>query len=112
MLIAVVHFLADADDPQGKVAHLTGALAPGSHLAMSHGTTDFLAPGAAAKFDASTTGLVTGASRLRGRSSTSATPRRQRPEPRILRVCRSSAPRLDGTVHTRPEPEKYRPIIR
>jgi S-adenosyl methyltransferase len=52
MLIAVVHFLADADDPYGKVAHLTGALAPGSHLAMSHGTTDFLSREAAATFDA------------------------------------------------------------
>jgi hypothetical protein len=52
MLIAVAHFLADADDPYGKVARLTGALAPGSHLAMSHGTTDFLSPEAAATFDA------------------------------------------------------------
>jgi SAM-dependent methyltransferase len=52
MLIAVAHFLADADDPYGKVAHLTRALAPGSHLAMSHGTTDFLSREAAATFDA------------------------------------------------------------
>ena len=51
MLIAVAHFLTDADDPYGKVARLTGALAPGSHLAMSHGTTDFLSREAAAKFD-------------------------------------------------------------
>src|SRR3954468_17774137 len=36
MLIAVVPFLTDADDPHGKVTHLTKALPPGSHLAMSH----------------------------------------------------------------------------
>jgi S-adenosyl methyltransferase len=52
MLIAVAHFLTDADDPYGKVARLTEALAQGSHLAMSHSTTDFLSAEAAAKFDA------------------------------------------------------------
>jgi hypothetical protein len=41
MLIAVVQFVDDADDPYGQVATLTRALAPGSHLAMSHGTHDF-----------------------------------------------------------------------
>ncbi|HEX6470141.1 MAG TPA: SAM-dependent methyltransferase [Streptosporangiaceae bacterium] len=52
MLISVVPFLTDADDPHGKVARLTGALAPGSHLAMSHGTTDFLPAEAAAVIEA------------------------------------------------------------
>ncbi|HEU5159767.1 MAG TPA: SAM-dependent methyltransferase [Streptosporangiaceae bacterium] len=52
MLISVVPFLTDADDPYGKVARLAGALAPGSHLAMSHGTSDFRSPEAAAKFEA------------------------------------------------------------
>jgi hypothetical protein len=52
MLIAVAHFLTDAHDPYGKVARLTQALAPGSYLAMSHCTIDFLSPEAAAKFDA------------------------------------------------------------
>ena len=52
LLISVVPFLTDADDPYGKVARLTRALAPGSHLAMSHGTTDFLSAEAAAEFDA------------------------------------------------------------
>ena len=42
LLIAIVHFLADADDPYGRVAELTRALAPGSHLAISHATADFL----------------------------------------------------------------------
>jgi hypothetical protein len=52
MLISVVPFLTDSDDPYGKIARLTGALAPGSHLAISHGTTDFLSADAAAKFEA------------------------------------------------------------
>jgi hypothetical protein len=52
MLIAVAHFLLDADDAYGKVAQLTRALASGSHLAMSHGTTDFLSADAAAQADA------------------------------------------------------------
>ncbi|HZB32639.1 MAG TPA: SAM-dependent methyltransferase [Streptosporangiaceae bacterium] len=41
MLIAVAHFLDDADDPHARVRTLIGALAPGSCLAMSHGTHDF-----------------------------------------------------------------------
>jgi len=41
MLVAVLHFLPDASDPQGIVAALTGALAPGSFVAVSHLTSDF-----------------------------------------------------------------------
>jgi hypothetical protein len=44
LLVAVVHFVPDADDPQGIVAALAGALAPGSFVAISHLTADF-APG-------------------------------------------------------------------
>jgi hypothetical protein len=42
MAVAVMHFVEDADDPYGCIATLTGALAPGTYLAMSHGTTEFL----------------------------------------------------------------------
>jgi SAM-dependent methyltransferase len=42
ILIAVMHFFEDADDPYGKVGTLLGALAPGSHLVVSHGTRDFM----------------------------------------------------------------------
>jgi S-adenosyl methyltransferase len=48
LLIAVAHFLTDSDDAYGNAAHLTEALAPGSYLAMSHSTTDFVSPEAAA----------------------------------------------------------------
>jgi hypothetical protein len=44
LLLAVVHFVADADDPAGIVAALAGALAPGSYVVISHLTGDF-APG-------------------------------------------------------------------
>jgi hypothetical protein len=52
LLISVAHFLADSDDPHGKVTRLTETLAPGSHLAMSHLTADFLSAAAAAEYEA------------------------------------------------------------
>jgi hypothetical protein len=41
ILVAVLHFLAGADDPAGVVATLAAALAPGSFVAISHLTADF-----------------------------------------------------------------------
>jgi SAM-dependent methyltransferase len=38
LLVAVLHFLPDEDRPASIVARLRDALAPGGHLAMSHGT--------------------------------------------------------------------------
>lgn len=40
LLVSVLHFVDDEDDPAGIVAAYTGALAGGSHVALSHGTTD------------------------------------------------------------------------
>jgi SAM-dependent methyltransferase len=40
--IAVLHYLPDADDPHGLVEAYRNALAPGSHLALSHATVDFV----------------------------------------------------------------------
>ena len=52
LLLAVLHFLADADDPAGIVKQLAAALAPGSLIAISHLTGDYapaqVAEGAAA----------------------------------------------------------------
>jgi SAM-dependent methyltransferase len=42
MLVAVLHFLHDSDDPYGLVAQLVDALPPGSYLAISHATNDFM----------------------------------------------------------------------
>ncbi|MFK4104531.1 SAM-dependent methyltransferase [Streptomyces sp. NPDC019531] len=41
LLVAVVHFLTEADKPQEIIATLRDALAPGSHLILSHTTGDF-----------------------------------------------------------------------
>lgn len=41
LLLAVLPFIPDADDPPGIVATLAGALAPGSYLVISHVTADF-----------------------------------------------------------------------
>jgi hypothetical protein len=41
LLIAILHFIGDADDPHGIVEQLLGALPSGSYLAVSHLTGDF-----------------------------------------------------------------------
>jgi S-adenosyl methyltransferase len=41
MLIAVLHFIPDADDPHGLVGRLLAGLPSGSYLALSHLTGDF-----------------------------------------------------------------------
>jgi hypothetical protein len=43
LLLAVLHFVPDADDPAALVAALAGGLVPGSFVAVSHLTAD-LAP--------------------------------------------------------------------
>jgi hypothetical protein len=47
LLLAVLHFVPDADDPGGILATLAAGLAPGSYVALSHVTSDF-APAAVA----------------------------------------------------------------
>ncbi|HEX9356579.1 MAG TPA: SAM-dependent methyltransferase [Streptosporangiaceae bacterium] len=44
LLVAVLHFFHDTDDPASLVAELRDALAPGSYVVISHGTTDGQAP--------------------------------------------------------------------
>jgi hypothetical protein len=41
LLLAITHFLTDADDPAGVVASLSAGLASGSFIAISHLTADF-----------------------------------------------------------------------
>jgi hypothetical protein len=45
LLVAVLHFVEDKEDPAGIVAALSEPLVPGSHLVLSHGTLDFHAEG-------------------------------------------------------------------
>ncbi len=40
LLVAIVHFLTDDDDPAGIIGRLRDAMAPGSYLVMNHGTGD------------------------------------------------------------------------
>jgi SAM-dependent methyltransferase len=40
LLVAVLHFIPDADDPAGTIRHLTQAVHPGSHLVIAHGVND------------------------------------------------------------------------
>jgi hypothetical protein len=46
MMTAVLHFVADDDDPWGLVSRYMAAVAPGSYLALSHGTADKMDPAA------------------------------------------------------------------
>ncbi|MGW7003118.1 SAM-dependent methyltransferase [Streptomyces sp. NPDC054933] len=41
LLVAVLHFVKDEEDPAGILATLTGHLPHGSHLVLTHGTADF-----------------------------------------------------------------------
>jgi S-adenosyl methyltransferase len=41
LLVAITHFITDEQDPAAIIAVLAEALAPGSYLVLSHGTTDY-----------------------------------------------------------------------
>ena len=41
LLVAVLHFLQDEEDPRGIVGRLMDAMPPGSYLVISHATADF-----------------------------------------------------------------------
>ncbi len=62
LLIAIAHFLTDDEDPGRIIAALSDALAPGSYLALSHGTGDFHAEAAVSQatavYDRATAPLV------------------------------------------------------
>jgi S-adenosyl methyltransferase len=47
LLVAILHFVTEAEDPARIVATLRDALPPGSYLVLSHGTADFHPPGVA-----------------------------------------------------------------
>lgn len=47
LLVAILHFITDEENPAGIVAALRDALPPDSYLALSHGTQDFHPPGGA-----------------------------------------------------------------
>lgn len=44
LMLAVLHFVAESDDPAGTIGRFRDATAPGSYLVISHGTVDHLPP--------------------------------------------------------------------
>ncbi|HET6480984.1 MAG TPA: SAM-dependent methyltransferase [Actinoplanes sp.] len=48
MLLAVLHFVVDEDDPYALVRRFVDALPPGSFVVLSHATADYLSPQVAA----------------------------------------------------------------
>lgn len=44
LLVAILHFVEDADDPYGAVAELRDALAPGSLLVLTHASYEGILP--------------------------------------------------------------------
>jgi hypothetical protein len=51
MLLALLHFFQDTDDPYGLVGQLVAEMPPGSYLVMSHGTYDPLSAEAIGRLD-------------------------------------------------------------
>lgn len=51
LLIAILHFIPDSDDPWGIVRRLMAAVPPGSYLAVSHAAAEHLHEGAAEKLN-------------------------------------------------------------
>lgn len=62
LLVAILHFIPDEGEPGRIVATFRDALAPGSYLALSHGTGDFhdhaVVSGATAVYEGATSPLV------------------------------------------------------
>lgn len=71
LLLAVLHFLPDTDDPGGILATLAAGLAPGSFVAISHLTGDF-APAAVASGVAAYNEAVPGGITARSHAQVSA----------------------------------------
>jgi hypothetical protein len=53
MLVAVLHFIRDDEDPAGIVRRLTGALPSGSYVVATHSTWEYQSPEAVAQLTAS-----------------------------------------------------------
>lgn len=68
MLVAVLHFLTDSDDPYRSVRNLLAALPTGSYLTVSHITSDFMSPEQRAQNDAAIASGRHGTMRFRTRA--------------------------------------------
>jgi len=92
LLVAVVHFVPDSDDPAGVIGRLRDALVPGSHLVLSHFTGDGLTPEAAQRGD-----------ELSRRTPTPATPRTRAEVQRLFAGFDLVEPGLVWSRQWRPE---------
>ncbi|REF00306.1 SAM-dependent methyltransferase [Thermomonospora umbrina] len=69
LLVAVLHFVADEEDPARIVADLAGACPPGSHVVLAHATTEDCDPRLQAHIEESYANSPTTTLRLRSRSA-------------------------------------------
>jgi hypothetical protein len=67
LLVAILHFIPDADDPYGIVARLMEAVPPGSYLVLSHGASD-IQPAAVAEMMRRYNGMSSARLTLRSRA--------------------------------------------
>ena len=103
LLVAILHFIPDAEDPPGLLAAYRDALPPGSYLALSHGTSDF--------HPADVTGTATAA------YDSAAAPLVLRPRPAIEALLAGFTPEPPGLVQaplwhpeTKPKPKDLEKI--
>jgi S-adenosyl methyltransferase len=101
LLVAVLHFVPDDADPHGIVRAITARLAPGSYLAVSHGTADHLDPGAARAARAAYDG-----------ASAPGVPRSRADIERFLGGLESVPPGITDVTAWRPGPGPGRPRLR
>jgi hypothetical protein len=95
MLIAVLHFVTDDENPYAAVSRLVGALAPGSAVALSHVTFDHMPPQAVAAARASVPGSMHGPFQPRTRDEVA----------RFLDGLEMVPPGLVSVVEWRPDDE-------
>jgi hypothetical protein len=68
LLLAILHFIPDADDPYGLVGRLIAGLPPGSYLAVSHATNEYMTAQQAAAGEAAATAGSHAPFKLRSRA--------------------------------------------
>ena len=93
MLLAILHFIADSDDPHALVARLMQAVPSGSYLVISHASSDIMAETVAASTDT-----------YNEHSAVSITPRTEQQVTRFFDGLELVPPGLTPLGHWRPEP--------
>lgn len=97
LLVSVLPFIADTDDPAGIVAAYRDATVPGSYLAISHGTNDYQPEAVGAVEDVYAKSSQPGVFRSRGQILA------------LLSGCELLPPGLTDAIHWRPDPGDHNP---